>query len=92
MEDWYAHVFVHEKRRHLMFTHAGSLASFVAAGVYQRDTKDLEKIFRREFGRFLAFEKFDEQDISMFQLPLDEMRLAKTIDRRVTGSMVDLIK
>ena len=38
------------------------------------------------------FEKFDEQDVLMFQLALGNMRLAKTIDRRVTGSMVDLIK
>ncbi len=92
LEDWYVHVFVHEKRRHLMFTHAGSLVSFVASGVYQRDMKDLEKIFRREFSRFLVFEKFDQQDILMFQLALGDMRLAKTIDRRVTGSMVQLIE
>ena len=92
LEDWYVHVFVHEKRRHLMFTHAGSLVSFVAFGVYQRDMKDLEKIFRREFSRFLTFQRFDQQDILMFQLALGDMRLAKTIDRRVTGSMVQLIE
>lgn len=92
LEDWYVHMFFHEKRKHLMFTHAGSLVSFVASRVYRQDMKDLEKIFRREFNRFLVLEKFNEQDILIIQLALGDMRLAKTVDRRVTGSMVDLIK
>lgn len=57
LEDWYVHMFVHEKRRHLMFTHAGSLVSFVAAGIYRHEMKDLEKIFRWEFMKFLEFHK-----------------------------------
>ncbi len=91
LEDWYVNLFLYEKRKHLIFTHAGSLVSFVAAGVYRRDMKDLEKIFRRKFMKFLEFHKFDERDILMLQLALDETRFAKTIDRRVTGSMLDIV-
>ena len=92
MEDWYVNLFMHEKRKHLLFTHAGSLVSFVAAGVYRQDVKDLEKIFKREFMKFLEFYKFDEQDIAMLQSALNETRFAKTMDRRVTRLMADCIR
>lgn len=91
-EDWYVNLFFFEKRKHLIFTHAGSLVSFVTAGVYKKDMEDLEKIFRQGFMRFLVFHKFDEEDIGMLQLALNVTRFAKTIDRRVMGSMLDMVQ
>jgi hypothetical protein len=89
--DWYAHLFYYMRKKHVMFTHAGTLFTLVAADVKRQDIKLLDNLLRNRLEAVLKIEGIADDSISKIISECKSVQYAKTVNRAVIGSMNDLI-
>lgn len=90
--DWHAHLFYLNRHKHVIFTHSASLFSVVAFNVFKKDAIDLDAFFSKNLARCLYYEEFSADEISRIVNAVQKIKLSLTSDRRVIGSVNDLIK
>ena len=85
--DWYANLFWVDGRKCILFTHAESLFCFVVPDIRKADVSPIGPLFARH----LEFELAIESLSTMLFGDIDPtaVRVAKTTDRSVVGSMVE---
>lgn len=91
LQEWYANLFYLDRRKCLLFTHAGTLFSFVVAGVSRKDIKVLPELFRKELSKALFYEEFSSGQIEEFMKRAQEITIAKTTSRSVLASMNQIL-
>ena len=89
--EWYVNLFRLDRRKCLLFTHAGTLFSFVVAGVSRKDIQSLPELFRKELSRALFYEEFSAGQIEEFMKRAQEITIAKTTSRSVLSSMNQIL-
>lgn len=89
--DWYVNFFLFDRKKHLIFTEAASLFSFVVPGVSRQEIQALAGRFRKELARALFDEHFTAAEMTIVLERIGEMEFGKTINRSVLGSMNELI-
>ena len=92
LHDWHAHLFYLNRQKHVIFTHSVSLFSVVAFNVFKKDAADLKLFFTKNLSRCLYYEEFSAEEINHIVNSIDEIKPSLTSDRRVLGSINDLVK
>lgn len=90
-DEWYVNLFHLDRRKCLLFTHAGTLFSFVVAGVSRKDIQSLPRLFRKELSKALFYEEFAAAQIEEFMKRVQEIAIAKTTNRSVLSSMNQIL-
>lgn len=91
LQEWYANLFYLDRRKCLLFTHAGTLFSFVVAGVSRKDIQGLPELFRKELSKALFYEEFSSGQIEEFMKRAQVITIAKTTSRSVLSSMNQIL-
>jgi len=91
LHDWHAHLFYLNRQKHVIFSHSVSLFSVVAFNVFKKDVADLKSFFTKNLARCLYYEEFKADEINRMVSAIKEIDLSLTNNRRVLGSMNDLI-
>ncbi|MBI4430514.1 MAG: hypothetical protein HY587_02240 [Candidatus Omnitrophica bacterium] len=91
LHDWHAHLFYLNRRKHIIFSHSVSLFSVVAFNVFKKDVTDLKSFFTKNLAGCLYYEEFKADEINRIVSAIKEIDLSLTNNRRVLGSMNDLI-
>lgn len=89
--EWYVNLFRFDRRKCLLFTHAGTLFSFVVAGVSRKDIQGLPELFRKELSKALFYEEFSAVQIEDFMKRVQQIAIAKTTNRSVLSSMNQIL-
>lgn len=92
LHDWHVHLFYLNRQKHVILTHSASLFSVVAFNVFKKDLADLKLFFMKNLSRCLYYEEFSAEEINRIVNSAGEVNLSLTNNRRVLGSMNDLIK
>ena len=92
LHDWHAHLFYLNRQKHVLFSHSTSLFFVVAFNVFKKDMIDLGSFFTKNLARCLYYEEFKADEINRIVGAVKETDLSLTNNRRVLGSMNDLIK
>jgi hypothetical protein len=86
-DEWYVNLFRFDRHKCLLFTHAGTLFSFVVMGVSRKDIQVLPELFSKELSKALFYEEFSAGQIGEFLKRADQIAIAKTNNRSVLSSM-----
>jgi len=85
--EWYGNLIRFERRKCLVFTDVETLFTFFVPGVTKKNYRDFRGLFLGSLQSALAVYNLDVPDYVMD----DDIRFGRTRDRRVLGSMNDLI-
>lgn len=86
---WHANFKFLNRKKAILFTHDKSLFSFLLVGIKKADYKHIDEIFKENAVRNLLIEDFDQRIVD-YLIPQDsEIKLGKSADRSVIGSMND---
>ncbi len=88
--DWHANLMWVERRKCVLFTNSDTLYSIFVFGLKRADFDHFGEIFRQSLFRRLRIEGFSQIQIEKALDEYETIRLAKTNNRRVLGSMNDL--
>lgn len=75
----------------LDFYNAGTLFSFFVEGVLKKDLTDLPALFRKGLFEAMSYEEFGTEEMEKMKNFSSEIVFTKTQNRRVLGSMNDMI-
>ena len=89
---WFAHVFFIGRLKCLVLTHGASLFSAVKEGYKRVDMASPEELVRSMIGEALYLVGAPPEAIKKGLDEIQEISYAKTSDRRITGSMNDMLK
>lgn len=90
-DEWYVNLFHIDRRKCLLFANAGTLFSFVVAGVSRKDIQGLPELFRKELSKALFYEEFVAEQIADFMKRVQQIAMAKTTNRSVLSSMNQIL-
>lgn len=90
-EEWYAHVFRAGRAQYILITHAPSLFSGVLHGAGVTDFDRFMSDFRNQLNSLIAKENLSGSYESYRQTKEKEIVFSNTQDRRILGSMNDMI-
>ncbi|MBN1870375.1 MAG: hypothetical protein JW847_07375 [Candidatus Omnitrophica bacterium] len=90
-DEWYVNLFRSDRRKCLLFTHSGTLFSFVMASVSRKDIQSMRELFRKELAKTLFYEEFSSGQIEKFMKRAQEITIAKTASRSVLASMNQIL-
>jgi len=88
--DWYANLMYFGKRKGVLFTHAGSLFSFLAFPLKKPDLNALDHVFRNTLRPVLESEGFAREEMSGLMLASRKVVYGTPTNRSVLGSMNDI--
>ena len=90
LQEWYANLIRIERRKCVLFTHAGTLFSFFVPGLARPDFKAFDRIFNLNLQALLQQEGID---VPLARIaPGDTpMGILKAKSRRILGCMTELI-
>jgi hypothetical protein len=86
--EWYCSLYVADRRKCLLFTHARTLFSFIVPGVRKADLGDFGQLFRHYAWEALGRERVTAAAYA-YLLPGESDQLAATANRSILGSMND---
>jgi len=89
LKEWYVNLLRIDRRKCLLFTDAGTLYTFLVAGVVKKDVQSLPLLFAEHLLENHLRDGIPA-DIAERVATVEPFRLAKTRDRRVLGSMTEL--
>ena len=87
--DWYANLIWIEGKKCLLFTSERTLFSFLVPNVRKENLCDLGLVFRTNIKEALHTIKIPMSSIAQFLLALGEIRVGRTQNKSVFGSMND---
>ena len=90
LAEWYCNLIWIERKKCLLFTHANSLYSFLVVDFRKSDTKNLDHIFQSHFRESLEYLHLSKSAINNLLPQINGIKLTKTINKRILGSMNDL--
>ncbi len=92
--EWYAHVFVLERRKQIIFVEVQTLFSFSVENVSRKDIRErLPELFEKGLGKALFFEGVRGQVMSkVMGACRGELKFAKTDSRKTIGAMNEFVK
>jgi hypothetical protein len=88
-DDWYANVFYIQSKKCVLLTHAGTLFSTVSVNVGVGLLRPIESFASSQIVRALRSEGLPEDALG--RIDHTDVRLARTSDRSVLGSMNDMV-
>jgi len=91
-EHWYTHLFLCRRKKHLIFTHAHSLFSFVLSGIGRNDVRHSAQVFTKALPKAMFYEEFSAEEIKKVSERINPISLAKTESRGVVGSMNEFVR
>jgi len=92
--EWYAHVFLINRKKHVIFVERQTLFSFSCEDVKRKDLRErLPEMFEKGLGQALFVEGANGEVVkTVMEACRGEIRYAKTRDRHVIGAMNEFIK
>lgn len=92
--EWYAHVFVINRKKHVMFVERQTLFSFTCESVSRRDLRErLPELLEKGFGRALFVEGAKGEAVkALMGACRGEVQYAKTQDRQMIASTTEFIR
>ena len=91
LEEWYAHVFLFDRKKHVIATNARTLYSAVVHQVSKRDKDPLASRIAKAVGEAMYYCDYTEAEIRRVTALFEKAVYARTSGRRVTGSMNELL-
>jgi len=93
-EEWYAHVFVLERRKQIILVEVQTLFSFSIENVSRKDIRErLPELFEKGLGKALFVEGVSGQVMSKaMDVCRGELKFAKTDSRKTIGAMNEFVK
>jgi len=93
-QEWYAHVFILDRKKQVIFVEAQTLFSLCVLNLSRKDIRErLPEFFEKGLGKALYVEGISSEAISrMLDACRGEMIFAKTENRRTIGAMNELVK
>lgn len=90
LSSWHANLLRIDRRKCVLFTHDTTLYSFFVPGLKKPDFGNIREVFRQKFFKALIAEDIPQKHIEIFLKANREIRISKTNNRSVLGSMTDL--
>jgi Domain of unknown function (DUF6933) len=90
LSSWHANLLRIGRRKCVLFTHDTTLYSFFIPGLKKPDFENIREVFRQNFFKSLIVEDIPQKHIEIFLEANREIRISKTNNRSVLGSMNDL--
>ena len=87
--DWHANLFVMDRRSYVIFCEDRSRLSVLSGPVRKPDLQDLPELLREGLFKVLRFERFSADSIEYEVSKLDDMRVYKSDNRSVLGTISD---
>jgi len=93
-QEWYAHVFILDRKKQLIFVEKETLFSFCVPNLTRKDIKDrFSEIFEKGLGKALYVEGVSGEAVSkLLEAFRGEIVFGKTENRRTIGAMNELVK
>ncbi len=93
-QKWYAHVFILNRKKQLIFVETQTLFSFCASNLSRKNIREqFLKIFEKGLGKALYIEGASSEVMSkIMSVCRDDMIFAKTANRRIIGAMNEFVK
>ena len=89
---WYANLIRFSRVKCVLFTNEKTLYTFLVPNVLRKDLREVEKLFMVNLRRNLEYEGFTDSIIKQLEKGCSGgVAFAKTTNRGVIGSMVDLV-
>ena len=89
--NWYANLFILDRRKTLIFMSERTLLSFIIFGIKKDNIKDLPIVFHNGLRQLLFLEGLDNNVISNVTKDCREIELTKTTSRSLIGNLNDLV-
>ena len=90
LSSWHANLLRIDRRKCVLFTHDTTLYSFFVPRLKKPDFGNIREVFRQKFFKALIAEDIPQKHIEIFLKANREIRISKTNNRSVLGSMTDL--
>lgn len=92
--EWYAHVFVINRKKQVIFVERQTLFSFSCEDVSRKDLRErLPELFEKGLGKALFVEGANGDVVkAVMEVCRGEIRFAKTQDRHTIGAMNEFVK
>jgi hypothetical protein len=92
--EWYAHVFLIDRKKHVMFVERQTLFSFTCENVSRKDLRErLPELFEKRLGKALFVEGASGEVIkAVMDACRGEVRYAKTQNRQMIASTTEFIR
>ena len=88
--SWHCNLLRIDRRKCVLFTHDNTLYSFLVPGLTKPDFMNFKAVFRENIFKNLFDEQLPQDQIERFLDNNREIKIAKTNNRSVLGSMNDL--
>jgi len=89
--SWYANLFLIERKKCLIFVNSKTLFCFVVINQTKKDIEQIGNMFRRNLLKRLHAESISPDVIAQIMKDQEKITICKTSDRRILGSMNELI-
>jgi len=89
--SWYANLFLVERKKCLIFVNSRTLFSFVVINQTKKDIEQISNMFKRNLLKRLHAESISPDIIARIMKDHEKITICKTSDRRILGSMNELI-
>jgi len=93
-QEWYAHVFILDRKKQVIFVETETLFSFCVPNLTRKDIKErFSEIFEKGLGKALYVEGVSGEAVSkLMEACRGEIVFGKTENRRTIGAMNELVK
>jgi len=88
--NWYANLFVLDRRKAFLFMNERTFLSFIAFGIKKSNIQKMQELFLKGLDEFLTSEGFGISAINNVFAGYGSIELAKTDGRSILGNMNDL--
>jgi len=88
--SWHANLLRIDRRKCVLFTHDKTLYTFYIPGLTKPHFQNFNEVFRQNLFKNLIAEELPQKHIEIFLDDIREIKIAKTNNRSVLGSMNDL--
>jgi hypothetical protein len=90
--NWYINIFKIERKPIFILINEKTFLSFlIHTGIHKKNINSLFDIFRNEFEIYLKYEKFDDNIIKSVLSQYLDIKITKTYDRSILGTINNLI-
>ncbi len=91
LSGWHANIFRADRRKCILFTHDKTLYSLFIPGLLKTHFQNIREVFGQELFKSLLSEDLSQKHIELVLDDISEIKITKTNNRSVLGSMNDLI-
>jgi len=90
--NWYANIFILERRNLIIFMNEKTLLSFVLVGIRKDNIKNISKMFYGGLKKYLSLEGFHGITINQILSEYEDVEFTKTESRSLLGNLNELVK